>query len=95
MRKSNCNIRGRIGLIQSGSGTVVGAADVVDSLGPLSYEELAANVDKHQSTPDSLIALGYVYAWVLKDARKFAEPVLYNHPRGAIKWVNLSRSGIL
>jgi hypothetical protein len=35
--------RGRIALIQSGSGTVIGVADLVGVAGPLTLRDLAAN----------------------------------------------------
>jgi len=95
MRKRPCRIRGTISLIQSGSGEIMGASDIIDTKGPLTYEELAANVDKHRSTPGSLISKGYVHAWVLEDQRKFIKPIPYKHPKGAVIWVDLSKEGVL
>ncbi len=41
-------IRGTIGLIEKGTGTVVGLCDLVDCIGPLSLAEMSRNVGKHR-----------------------------------------------
>ena len=66
MRKGPCRIRGRISLIQSSSGEIMGASDIVDTKGPLTFEELAANVDKHRSTAEALISKGMFTLGFLK-----------------------------
>lgn len=85
--------RGRIALIRSGSGLIVGVCDLVDSKGPLSKEELLQNIDKHL-IPVSEIERGLryeePYAWVLENARALDPPIAYQHPPGAVIWVNLS-----
>ena len=43
IRGSSTAKRGRIALIQSGSGTVIGVADLVGVAGPLTLRDLAAN----------------------------------------------------
>jgi hypothetical protein len=93
LRGRNTNRRGRIALIQSGSGKIHGTCALVDVLGPLSMEELMANVDKHQVPLDDLdnIFNRYqnVYAWVLKNAKQLNVPVPYEHPKGAVVWVRV------
>jgi hypothetical protein len=90
MRSRNTRIRGRIGLIRKGSKMVVGAADLVDSVPDLSLPTLRANVSKLGT--NERIGRDYKYrvAWVLKRARRLSEPVPYQHPSGAVIWVNLS-----
>ena len=46
IRGSRTQKRGLIALVQSQSGTVVGSAELVDCLGPLTLDELNANMDK-------------------------------------------------
>ena len=43
IRGTRTSKRGRIGLIQSGTGAVIGVADLVDVAGPLTLAELVAN----------------------------------------------------
>jgi hypothetical protein len=47
LRGSATSIRGLIALIESGTGLVVGACDVVDVVGPLTLADLRRNVRKH------------------------------------------------
>lgn len=87
MRSSLTGVRGRIGLIESGTGTIVGEADLIYSLGPLSDQDLQECSNAHQ------VPLGtnsrWRYAWVLRDAVRYENPVPYAHPRGAVIWVKL------
>jgi hypothetical protein len=92
IRGSSTTKQGRIALIQSGSGTVIGVADLVGVEGPLTRRELAANARKlGLKKPGTLEPLPYrrTFAWVLKNARKLKTPVRYRHPSGCIIWVNL------
>lgn len=92
MRSTKTKIKGRIGLIRKGSGTVVGVAEMVDCIGPLSRDEMLASIDKH-TIPESMIRSGDVdkwcFAWVLKDVTPLPESVSYEHPFGAVIWVTL------
>lgn len=92
MRSSHTKVRGMIALIKKGSGTVVGVAHLVDSLGPFSKEELLASQDRHlissQRLDDPKVEK-WNHAWVLKDVKPLVRPVPYTHPNGAVKWVNL------
>src|ERR1035437_5467401 len=93
MRGSRTSKRGRIALIQSGTGTVIGVADLVDVVGPLKVSELAANSSKAGYEKDERVTeLPYerTFAWVLQNARRLSEPVPYSHPYGAVIWVNLT-----
>ncbi len=55
IRGSRTHKRGKIGLIKSGSGTIIGEADLVDCIGPLSLQEFLNNKDKHQSNSKELM----------------------------------------
>jgi hypothetical protein len=84
--------RGRIALIQSGTGTVIGVADLVGVVGPLTLRDLAANTRKlglKKSEISGPLYYRKTFAWVLENARKLKTPVRYRHPYGCIIWVNL------
>ena len=84
--------RDRIALIQSGTGTVIGMADLVGVEGPLTRRELAANTRKlglKKSGISEPLPYRKTFAWVLENARKLKTPVRYRHPSGCVIWVNL------
>lgn len=93
MRGSRTSIRETVGLIASGSGTVIGVCDVVDCIGPLSQGEYRENARKAGERP-STAKLDYRtnFAWVVANPRHLKKPVPYKHPSGAITWVRLSGS---
>ena len=93
IRGSRTARRGRIALIQSGTKTVVGVCDLIDVEGPLSMSKLLANQPKHRIPAARLRRDGMPYkrtfAWVLAHAARLPEPVAYEHPTGAVIWVDL------
>ena len=92
IRGSSTAKRGRIALIQSGTGTVIGVADLIGVVGPLTVRELAANTRKlglKKSGISGPLPYRKTLAWVLENARKLKTPVRYRHPYGCIIWVNL------
>jgi hypothetical protein len=91
IRGSRPKARGQIGLIASGSGTVIGTCDLVDCVGPLTAAEFRSNARQAGMRPNEA-TLGYyrqTFAWVMKNARRFERPVAYQHPSGAVIWVRL------
>ena len=90
MRSRNTHMRGRIGLIRKGSKTVIGIADLVDTLPKLPKSELRASFAKHR-VPEHEIDQNFKWstAWVLQRARSLQQPVPYHHPAGAVIWMNL------
>lgn len=90
MRSRPTSHRGRIALIQKGSGVVVGLADLVDCIGPLDAVAWRAHADKHCIPPDKQESTRpWTMAWVLEGAVALGEPVPYEHPNGAVVWVRL------
>lgn len=68
MRSSRINFRERIALIKAGSGSVVGVADIVDCIGPLSVEQRIASTGKHwvpAAQWSDPVFEKYEYAWGL------------------------------
>ena len=70
LRGSCTSIRGRIGLIESGSGKIMGTCELDDVRGPLSISELRRTSSKHGVAPGDFGArppYKKTYAWVLKN----------------------------
>ena len=91
IRGSHTNKTGRIALIESGTGSIVGVVELVAVVGPLSLKELSQNRRKAGFDSDEpLFRLPYkrTFAWVLQNPRRL-QPVSYIHPSGAVIWVNL------
>lgn len=92
MRSTLTNIRGPIALIKQGSGQVVGVANLIGTEGPLSTQDKLNAVDKHQISIDRITSGEtdkWNNAWVLEGAQSLISPVNYQHPNGAVIWVNL------
>lgn len=92
LRGSATKLRGRIALIKSKSGTIVGECGIHDCLGPFTIEQLRQTYERHQVPDGRLeqIAYGRTYAWVVGTARAFDPPIRYKHPSGAVIWVRLT-----
>lgn len=93
IRCSRTRVRGTVALIDWDSGYVVGVANIVDCLGPLSKDKLANNIDKHQISLTMITrrsSYPQPYAWVLEDAKRLMEPIYIEHPKGHAVWVDLN-----
>jgi hypothetical protein len=84
MRTSATKIRGKIGLIESGSGLIVGEAILV---GCFSIDPTDASLIKHHKVCN--LPEKYRFAWVLSCAKRYPNPVAYQHPQGAVIWVKV------
>jgi hypothetical protein len=95
MRSTVVKRRGLIALIRKGSGQIVGVANLTDCKGPLSTQDMLANISEHLIAEER-IRSGEVakwrYAWVMKQVQSLPRPVRYTHPSGAVIWVNLDDS---
>ncbi|MCS4089817.1 ASCH domain-containing protein [Rhizobium sp. BK176] len=92
LRGSRTSKRGRTALIGSGTGAVLGEADLVDVIGPLSREDIAASVHRHRVDRDwHAAAMPYpnTYAWVFERPTRYPAARPYAHPPGAVIWVKL------
>lgn len=90
MRSSLTKIRGRIKLIESGSGMIIGEATLADCFRPTNFARCACK-SKHQ-IEDSMLFKRWSYAWVLEDVKRYDKPIPYKHPQGAVIWVKLKRA---
>lgn len=88
MRGSRTNMRGRIALIQSGSGLIVGECDLVNCL---AVDETIFRATQNLHGMKNVEQLPYpkTYAWVLGRAVRYDQPRPYQHPQGAVIWVKL------
>lgn len=96
IRGSKTHIRGTIGLIEKGTGTVVGVCELVGCVGPLSLAAMRRHVNKHRIPIARLRSReGHyktIYAWVLRNAHRLKRPVPYEHKSGVIIWHPLPNS---
>lgn len=87
MRSTKTNVKGKIGLIEAGSGLIVGEANLLGC----SHMPTKPNdkfFDKHK-VEDVELLKKWKYPWILADAKRYDKPIPYNHPRGAVIWVKL------
>ena len=90
MRSRRTNIRGKIGLIKSGSGRISGTVELVDCKGPLTLKEYKVNARKAGMKSNDISRSSLpICAWVLKNPKKLRKPIKYKHPAGAITWVRV------
>lgn len=89
MRSMATHIRGRIGIIEQGSGRVVGEVDLVDCFSNLSLQQLVEHTDKHRIL-DQRFLVQWPIAWKLASPERYLRPLAYRHPSGAVVWVKVS-----
>lgn len=95
MRSTATKQRGLVALIRKGSGQVVGVVELVDSVGPLTKEQIFANQPNHMIANERLAdpKVGkWNHAWVMQNAKLFDKPIPYQHPSGAVIWVKLDEA---
>lgn len=91
IRTKNTKKIGKVALIRSGSGTVVGTAilaEVIKLSSDLAYNN-ARKIGVEGLSRNDLYGYSGMFAWVLKDVVRFKTPVSYKHPSGAVTWVSL------
>ena len=87
MRSRPTKIRGTVGLIEAGSGLIVGSVDLDDCL-KLPIHQLPHYLNYHKVSDENLFDK-WPYAWVLSLAERFKKPIPYKHPKGAVIWVKI------
>ncbi|MDL2398454.1 ASCH domain-containing protein [Rhizobium mayense] len=95
MRSTRTSHRGWFGLIWKGMGCVYGVARLSGAGDPLSPDEMVATFEHHR-IPEDMIRSGVVAKWnrpwYLADVRRLPTPVRYEHPNGAVTWVELGET---
>ncbi|AKG91015.1 ASCH domain [Geoglobus ahangari] len=90
VRTRRTGVRGEILILSEGH--ALGTVELSDVLGPFTPEELAEYRDLHKADYEFLKEYSRgreLYAWVLKNPRRFAKKVRVDIPRGAQVWVNV------
>ena len=87
MRTNRTKVTGRVGLIESGSGLIIGEVEIIGC----SEKEISKDKDfiKYHKVEDLDLLDKWKWAWFLSDAKRYDKPVPYKHPIGAVIWVNL------
>jgi predicted transcriptional regulator len=88
IRGSRTNIRGTICLIKSGSKKIFGEVDIVDCV-EIDFASYNNHCIELYGKKENNLPYKRTYAWVLKNPKVYDTPKDYNHPLGAIIWVNL------
>lgn len=89
IRGSLTNKRGRIGLIESGSGEIKGFVDIVCSY-PIDRDLFEANRSRHCIDAEyDKLPYQKPCAWVFQNPVRFKKPIKYKHPQGAVIWVKV------
>jgi hypothetical protein len=86
-------MRGWIGLIEKGTGTVIGMACLTGSLPALSRDVHHLHFKKHRVPARSVRKTydgKYLIPWVLAKAFRLQKPLAYQHPSGAVTWVRFT-----
>ena len=95
LRTKTTKIRGPVALIRSGSGLIIGVANLTDSLPKLSRAQMERTTHKHR-VPKAQISAAYKARWrtpwMFDSVKTFARPRRYQHPSGAVTWVTLKKA---
>lgn len=73
-------------------------AEIVQSIGPITYEEFQAHANEHAVEPerqrDVFFEKGWTHGWRLSNVIPITTPVSYIHNPGAVTFVNLDAGAI-
>jgi len=86
MRSRPTNIRGRIGLIEAGTGLIVGETILVDCYPAIGPIQALLTISHHQ-VDDLDLLKKWKYPWIFYCAKRYETPIPYRHPKGAVIWV--------
>lgn len=90
MRSTKTTITGRIGLIEAGTGLIVGEATLTGNGPEITDMYVAGVTQKFHQVEDWDLLRKWRFPWVLEDVKKYETPIPYEHPQGAVTWVKLS-----
>lgn len=90
MRSRPTNIRGRIGLIEQGTGLIVGEAELTDCMESITNFDIGYCQHLHKIEDIELLEKWHI-PWVLENAKRYEKPIPYKHPQGAVVWVNVEK----
>jgi len=87
MRSTSTKIRGTVGVIEAGTGLIIGEVNIRDSI-KFSLEE-RKNFQRFHKVEDLSLLEKWCWGWFITDAKRYKKPKKYVHPQGAVIWVNL------
>lgn len=89
LRSSNTKIKGKIGIIKSGTKKVYGEIDLVDSI-ELTDDDYYNLSNEHKvNVRREDIPYKRMFGWKLENPIVYSEPKDYNHKKGCVIWVNI------
>ena len=88
IRSSNTKIRGKIALIKSGTKKIYGEVELVNSF-EINLEQYSEYCKDTYGYEAQNLPYKKTYAWVVEKPVVYDKAKPYNHPNGAIIWVNL------
>ena len=92
IRGFKTHIRDTIAIIMSGTKSIWGTVEIYDciELNKELYEKDWCKKHKSSKTYEELLKIyPKPYAWLLKNAKRFDEPIAYKHKQGCVTWVKL------
>lgn len=89
MRSTSTKVRGPFAIIEQGTGLIVGVANLVGVMEPMTLGQLMSTKHNHHVDYDNnRELLKWDRAWVLEDVKRI-EPKPFQQKQGAVIWVNL------
>lgn len=90
MRTTKTKITGKIGLIEAGTGLIVGEVQLIGC----SERVVPKHKDliKYHKVENLSLLDKWKYAWFLHNPVKYDTPVPYEHPKGAVIWVKIKNN---
>lgn len=88
MRSKPTKVRGRIGLIEAGSGLIVGECEILGVGESIKNFNLGYGQHFHRVEDLSLLDKWHI-PWIMGNPVRYKEPIPYDHPKGAVIWVKV------
>ena len=91
MRTTKTYVRGVVGLIEAGTGLIVGTTEIVGCAKPIETPENAWSTKKLHQVEYIELLKKWKCPWILKDSKRLDKPIPYDHPQGAVIWVRFDK----
>lgn len=91
IRGCSTSKRGRVLLAKGGTKTIIGEVEIVNCI-ELDVVDFIYHENHHKIPKEkhgNKLPYERTYAWIFKNAIMYKKPIPYNHPAGAIIWINL------
>ncbi|RRJ54717.1 ASCH domain-containing protein [Paenibacillus oralis] len=87
IRSKPTSIRGKIGLIKSGTKKIFGEINIIDCV-EIPVTDFNRYFEFHHVQDISSFGYSKIFAWVMQNPIRYAEPKPYIHRPGCVVWVN-------